>query len=1124
MEAIILGNPYDIVLGSIIPVNVPAYNAEQAVIQLSDGYNPYILGSGSTDSYWFRYDTGILRPLTITDKVVIGGTSMTGTESLKVVGTILSTGLRLGSSIAITSILNEDTLVSDSAVAVPTQHSVKAYVDNQIGGYLQSGDNISELVNDVPYIITETDPIFVSSIAHSIVNLDLTHWNNAYMWGDHSLVGYLTTETDPVFLASEAYTITSTDTTHWDLAYTNQHTHTNKTLLDSIISSGDGLSSLKNNGTYGLDLLVSGSNGYIQFASSGVLGSDSSLYFDTGTNALIATNINLSDYAYFNSANVYITNITDELVFTDTISGSVTLSSLVGGATNYWTTMTGGIYYTDYVGINTPVALNEALNVNGNIEATQFNSKYYRYNGNWLVGTSIGTSLLRTNSFAFDIIDTATPLVLFDGSGRTIEFEGDVQIGTTKNLTVGYDAIIGNALYTQYIQYNTNPSLPLSHNVGLSYWNADLGTINIMSDISGCIQQVGYEIWCRVNNNTGSTILAGVPVYVTSAAGDICYIAPAKADSESTSLVTIGLTTNDIADGEEGNVTITGVVHNIPTNGLTEGALVYVSATTTGTLTSTRPVAPNNTVAIGICSVKDPVVGSIIVQLRIQPTLERLSNVYTVGKTDGQALGWVAANNRWENITIAGGTPPVANILNWDTDRYKPYATQQAFLSFDTSSTPPVLTTRLNLNGNFYTHEINTTKIVVTGNVEATIADVIGVTVGGNLTIYSDGEFDGSLFNTADSWVSVNKPIGIETQLFPGGYYGNSQLILGENVVKGGEISMYGLTSGLAIIKVASVAGTPTLTLPTTTGTIALTSDISAASPIDDILDWSTNKYTPYTSKQAGVNIYTGTTDPDGTTRVNLNGAFHSTTLTTPGLISTNYGLKVTSSTYPTLEASLDIISLDLSNTNTGEMFTLNNNQLYYYDGTVNRLLFNPRVADGASAVAYMIDTYSALSTSGAKLFSIRNNNSEKTLIDKDGSIEGGGSNFKITAEGGYAVKLTAGETLNKGEVVYFQQGGTNNNVIKNPIDGDMPIGIVYATVSSTAGVWVVISGIAEVLPNAADTAAMGYVIYSSSTTAGRVDQANTVPAAATHFKECGHFIATGTGAGVLTKAIIHFN
>lgn len=64
----------------------------------------------------------------------------------------------------------------------------------------------------------ETDPIFAASEAYNIISLDISNWNTAYGWGDHSGL-YLTSETDPVFSASEAYNITSTDTSNWDTAY-----------------------------------------------------------------------------------------------------------------------------------------------------------------------------------------------------------------------------------------------------------------------------------------------------------------------------------------------------------------------------------------------------------------------------------------------------------------------------------------------------------------------------------------------------------------------------------------------------------------------------------------------------------------------------------------------------------------------------------------------------------------------------------------------------------------------------------------------------------------------------------------------------------------------------------------
>jgi hypothetical protein len=55
-------------------------------------------------------------------------------------------------------------------------------------------------------------------------------------------------------------------------------------------------------------------------------------------------------------------------------------------------------------------------------------------------------------------------------------------------------------------------------------------------------------------------------------------------------------------------------------------------------------------------------------------------------------------------------------------------------------------------------------------------------------------------------------------------------------------------------------------------------------------------------------------------------------------------------------------------------------------DLTLTTGVVNSSVADGASAVAHEFDTV-ALSTSGAKIASFRNNNTEKLSVDKDGNL-----------------------------------------------------------------------------------------------------------------------------------------
>jgi uncharacterized protein (TIGR02145 family) len=82
---------------------------------------------------------------------------------------------------------------------------------------------ISTFNNDAGYLTsyTESDPVFTAHTAYAITGTNISNWNTAYGWGDHSTEGYLTSysETDPVFTAHTAYGITGTNTSQWNTAY-----------------------------------------------------------------------------------------------------------------------------------------------------------------------------------------------------------------------------------------------------------------------------------------------------------------------------------------------------------------------------------------------------------------------------------------------------------------------------------------------------------------------------------------------------------------------------------------------------------------------------------------------------------------------------------------------------------------------------------------------------------------------------------------------------------------------------------------------------------------------------------------------------------------------------------------
>ncbi len=58
--------------------------------------------------------------------------------------------------------------------------------------------NVSSFTNDAGYLtsFTETDPVFGIHVSSGILSTDITNWNTAFGWGDHSAEGYLKTEVD----------------------------------------------------------------------------------------------------------------------------------------------------------------------------------------------------------------------------------------------------------------------------------------------------------------------------------------------------------------------------------------------------------------------------------------------------------------------------------------------------------------------------------------------------------------------------------------------------------------------------------------------------------------------------------------------------------------------------------------------------------------------------------------------------------------------------------------------------------------------------------------------------------------------------------------------------------------
>jgi hypothetical protein len=154
-------------------------------------------------------------------------------------------------------------------------------------------------------------------------------------------------------------------------------------------------------------------------------------------------------------------------------------------------------------------------------------------------------------------------------------------------------------------------------NYGQLSWNIDEETVDItMGD--GVVQQVGFETYMRVKNDTGSQIDNGEVVGFVGVNGEIS-VAPYIANSSANELYLVGVATHDMPDQDIGPVTLYGKVRGLDTTGpgaetWSVGDILYASPTTAGLLTNVRPTAPNVVISVAAVLSVDATNGEIMVR------------------------------------------------------------------------------------------------------------------------------------------------------------------------------------------------------------------------------------------------------------------------------------------------------------------------------------------------------------------------------------------------------------------------------------------------------------------------------------------------------------------------------
>jgi hypothetical protein len=378
----------------------------------------------------------------------------------------------------------------------------------------------------------------------------------------------------------------------------------------------------------------------------------------------------------------------------------------------------------------TSVGILTAINTSGNVSATgNVTGNYFIGNGSQLTGlpATYGNANVAANlaAFANNPISTSGNITAgyFVGNGSLLtgiasSTYGNANVANflgngfgSNTITTSGNITAGNINTTNYVAFGTAGAQTTAA-TGQMFWDTTEQTVSLGMN-NGVTQQIGLEQYLLVK--ASSAITNGQAVMFTGANGDNVLAAPA--DTTSVGFrpeYIIGVATQNIANNAFGYITVTGLVHGLNTNAYNVGDILWVSNTTPGALTATRPSDPNFQIEIAAVTKKSGGDGHI--QVRVTPfnNLDSLTDVTIITPATGQAL--VYSGNVWVN-----GTPQLANTANTVTD-----AAQANITSVGTL-------TSLSVSGNVDGGNLRTAGLIsATGNI-----------TGGNVFVPINGRYYG---------------------------------------------------------------------------------------------------------------------------------------------------------------------------------------------------------------------------------------------------------------------------------------------------------------------------------------------------------------------------------------------
>ena len=306
-----------------------------------------------------------------------------------------------------------------------------------------------------------------------------------------------------------------------------------------------------------------------------------------------------------------------------------------------------------------------SLDSQGKVPISQLPSSIMEYKGTWNASTNTPTLANGTGDTGDVYICNVAGTVNF-GAGAITFAVGDYVIysgtiwqrssgavGTVTSVAVSRS---GDALAITGSPVTTSGTINIGFAGNSTQYINGAGNLVTFPGVINEAQNLITEVY----NKTGATLTKGTVVYINGGQGNLPAVTKALATGDSTSAQTYGIVRNDITNNNNGYVVVAGRISDLDTQAYTEGTQLYLSPTTAGTFTSTKPYAPQHLVYVGIVVRAHPTQGVVEVKIQNGYELDELHNVAAQTPSNNDGLFWEASTSLWKNksiSTIIGGSP-----------------------------------------------------------------------------------------------------------------------------------------------------------------------------------------------------------------------------------------------------------------------------------------------------------------------------------------------------------------------------------------------------------------------------------------------------------------------------------